>query len=60
MGVQPVGEPAGTRTAVGREHIVGPIFGQVVNGIGIASVDDVCFFDDVALTLEQAVVHFIA
>ena len=58
--VKPVGEATRPRTSVGGEHVVGPILRQVVNGVGIPSVDDVCFFDDVPLALEQTRVHLIA
>ena len=55
MGVQPVCEAATTAAAVAPKQIIGPILGQVMDGIGIASVDDRCFADDKALACEQTV-----
>ena len=55
VGVQPVREAATTAAAVASKQIVGPILGQVMDGIGIASVDDRRFADHNALACEQTV-----
>jgi hypothetical protein len=53
-----MGEATSSRATVGREHVIGPVLRQVMNRIGIATIDDVGFLYDVALALEKAGMRF--
>lgn len=55
VGVQPVGEAPSSAATVAAKQIVGPVLGQVVNGVGIATVDHGRFADDETLAREQVV-----
>ena len=55
VGVQPVGEAPASAAAVATKQIVGPVFGQVVHGVGIATVDHGRLADDKTLACEQVV-----
>ena len=46
-------EATGTRATVCGEHVIGPVFGEMMDGVGITSVDNVGLFDEVALPLKE-------
>jgi hypothetical protein len=53
-------EATGTGASVSGEHVVGPVFWKMMDGVGIATVHNVSLLDEVALPLEEVRVHFIA
>ena len=55
VGVQPMGEAPAPAASVAAKQIVGPVFRQVMNRIGIATVDHGRLADDETLAREQVV-----